>query len=194
MSEFERYMTRSREEIDCSVSLALEFVGEPEPGIEIDGSVNMTQEYLWRTVDETGITFKRVMLVDQADPTDVNKLVAMSVHQDFSANTITSYVYTLVRDNGRFIVESDTGHPKELTAQHLEDFANPHTYKERQNLLFDMGLSAPTEQEWDNFQTILRDSKTYFEAEQAAAALLAEKAQRGNRLAGFLRRLRGNSN
>lgn len=163
MSEFEKFETISQAEIREVVRLSeLVLPAESQPVIGADGSLHQSRIFdgYFDKGDEVIFTFVLRDLTD--DGTD--RLVATKVSERDSDKMVTSVSYTLVLNNGRFLVEREIDH-----ANNIPPFdpnaMNIHESIENEEIEFELGLLKPQNNDWDDFKELLKNPTQRLEVE-----------------------------
>lgn len=163
MNEFEKFETIPHAEMEDAVRLSeLVLPTEAQPVIGADGSLH--QSRIFNGYFDTGneVIFTFVLRDKMDDGADI--LVASKASERDSDKMVTSVTYTLVLNNGRFLVERETDHANNIPAFNPD---NIDIYEEIESdeIEFELGLMKPQNSDWDDFKELLANPTQKIEVE-----------------------------
>jgi hypothetical protein len=153
MSEFEKFTTISQQEMDEAVRLSeLVLPTDPQPVVGDDSSLHSVRSFEGHlhTAEEAVYT----LVTRDTDEDGTDKLVAAKVSERDDDGTVRTILYTLVLNNGRFLVQRGIDDAEKILANEKKA-DNPYVEIERDTLEFELGLLAPEVNDWDNFIKLL---------------------------------------
>lgn len=181
MNEFEKFETISQAEIEEAVRLSeIVLPAEPQPTIGADGSLHLARIFDGRFDTDNEVILTFVLRDKMDDGADI--LVATKVTERDSDRMVTSVSYTLVLNNGRFLVEREIEHAKNIPPFNPDNMNIPAAI-EKEELEFELGLLKPEKTDWDDFKELLKNPTQRLETE--------DKSSRFTRI---LRKLRRDKN